>query len=69
MDFNEFINTESKRVEKPKFKKKETKLPSTTPIEEVEKKLKAIREKSGYIDLRRKRWAIYFTKTHIRIIL
>ncbi|AFN38398.1 hypothetical protein [Staphylococcus phage SA3] len=56
MDFNDFINSESDRVGKPKQKKKvENKLPSSTPIEEKEKMLKRIREKSLYIDLRRKR--------------
>ena len=56
MDFNDFINNESKRVGKPKQKKRvENKLPSSTPIEDREKKLKEIREKSLYIDLRRKR--------------
>ncbi|AJA42121.1 hypothetical protein BT3_175 [Staphylococcus phage BT3] len=55
MDFNDFINSESDRVGKPKQKKKvENKLPSSTPIEEKEKMLKRIREKSLYIDLRRK---------------
>ncbi|QDJ97544.1 hypothetical protein PALS1_110 [Staphylococcus phage PALS_1] len=56
MDFNDFINSESDRVGKPKQKKKiENKLPSSTSIEEKEKMLKRIREKSLYIDLRRKR--------------
>ncbi|WRW34439.1 hypothetical protein CF7_0091 [Staphylococcus phage CF7] len=56
MDFNDFINSESDRVGKPKPKKKvENKLPSSTPIEEKEEMLKRIREKSLYIDLRRKR--------------
>ncbi|CCA65824.1 hypothetical protein QLX23_gp094 [Staphylococcus phage ISP] len=56
MDFNDFINSESDRVGKPKQKKKvENKLPSSTPIEDKEKKLKEIRKKSLYIDLRRKR--------------
>lgn len=56
MDFNDFINSESKRVGKPKQKKRvENKLPSSTPIEDREKKLKEIREKSLYIDLRRER--------------
>ncbi|WID30950.1 hypothetical protein [Staphylococcus phage HMGUsa2] len=56
MDFNDFINSELDRVGKPKQKKKvENKLPSSTPIEDKEKKLKEIRKKSLYIDLRRKR--------------
>ncbi|UXR08262.1 hypothetical protein [Staphylococcus phage vB_ScaM-V1SC04] len=56
MDFNDFINKESNRVAKPKQKNKiENKLPSSTSIEEKEKMLKRIREKSLYIDLRRKR--------------
>lgn len=56
MDFNDFINSESDRVGKPKQKKKvEKQLPSSTPIEEREQRLKKIREKSLYIDLRRKR--------------
>ncbi|AFV50848.1 hypothetical protein F867_gp010 [Staphylococcus phage JD007] len=56
MDFNDFINSESDRVGKPKQKKKvENKLPSSIPIEDREKKLKEIRKKSLYIDLRRKR--------------
>ncbi|BDA82445.1 hypothetical protein [Staphylococcus phage vB_SsapH-Golestan-105-M] len=56
MDFNDFINSESDRVGKPKQKKKvEKQLPSSTPIEEKEQMLKRIREKSLYIDLRRKR--------------
>ncbi|ARM69009.1 hypothetical protein vBSauCG_92 [Staphylococcus phage vB_Sau_CG] len=56
MDFNDFIDSESDRVGKPKQKKKvENKLPSSTPIEDREKKLKEIRKKSLYIDLRRKR--------------
>lgn len=56
MDFNDFINSESDRVGKPKQKKRvENKLPSSTSIEEKEKMLKRIREKSLYIDLRRKR--------------
>ena len=56
MDFNDFINSESDRVGKPKQKKKvEKQLPSSTPIEENEKMLKRIRAKSLYIDLRRKR--------------
>ncbi|WBF82062.1 hypothetical protein [Staphylococcus virus vB_SurM-PSU6] len=56
MDFNDFINKESNRVAKPKQKKKiENKLPSSTSIEEKEKMLKRVREKSLYIDLRRKR--------------
>ncbi|VEV88282.1 hypothetical protein [Staphylococcus phage Stab20] len=56
MDFNDFINSESDRVGKPKQKKKvENKLPSSTPIEERQKKLEELRKKSLYIDLRRKR--------------
>lgn len=56
MDFNDFINNEADRVEKPKPKKKVDKeLPSSTPIEEREQRLKEIREKSLYIDLRRER--------------
>lgn len=56
MDFNDFINNEADRVEKPKPKKKvDNKLPSSTPIEEREQRLKEIREKSLYIDLRRER--------------
>lgn len=56
MDFNDFINNEADRVGKPKPKKKvDKKLPSSTPIEEREEMLKRIREKSLYIDLRRKR--------------
>ena len=56
MDFNDFINSESDRVGKPKQKKKVDKeLPSSTPIEEREQRLKKIREKSLYIDLRRER--------------
>lgn len=57
MDFNDFINNEADRVGKPKPKKKkvDNKLPSSTPIEEREQRLKKIREKSLYIDLRRER--------------
>lgn len=56
MDFNDFINNEADRVGKPKPKKKVDKeLPSSTPIEEREQRLKEIREKSLYIDLRRER--------------
>lgn len=56
MDFNDFINSESDRVGKPKQKKKvDNKIPSSIPIEEREQRLKEIREKSLYIDLRRKR--------------
>ncbi|BAO47203.1 hypothetical protein phiSA039_0152 [Staphylococcus phage phiSA039] len=56
MDFNDFINSESDRVGKPKQKKKvENKLPSSIPIEERQKKLEELRKKSLYIDLRRKR--------------
>lgn len=56
MDFNDFINSESDRVGKPKQKKKvDNKLPPSIPTEDKEKKLKEIREKSLYIDLRRKR--------------
>lgn len=58
MDFNDFINNEADRVGKPKPKPKkkvDKELPSSTPIEEREQRLKKIREKSLYIDLRRER--------------
>ncbi len=56
MDFNDFINSESDRVGKPKQKKKvDTKIPSSIPIEERQKKLEELRKKSLYMDLRRKR--------------
>lgn len=56
MDFNDFINSESARVGKPKQKKKvDNKIPSSIPIEERQKKLEELRKKSLYMDLRRKR--------------
>ena len=56
MDFNDFINNEADRVGKPKQKKKvDNKIPSSIPIEEREQRMKKIREKSLYMDLRRKR--------------
>ncbi|ANH50435.1 hypothetical protein [Staphylococcus phage pSco-10] len=56
MDFNDFINSESDRVGKPKQKKKvDNKIPSSIPIEERQKKLEELRKKSLYMDLRRKR--------------
>ncbi|AIK69520.1 hypothetical protein P108_0073 [Staphylococcus phage P108] len=46
MDFNDFINSESDRVGKPKQKKKvENKLPSSTPIEEKEKNVEKNKRK------------------------
>ncbi|WBF81068.1 hypothetical protein FMLHJGGC_00015 [Staphylococcus phage BSwM-KMM1] len=49
MDFNDFINNEADRVGKPKPKKKVDKeLPSSTPIEEREQRLKRY-ERNHYI--------------------
>lgn len=51
MDFNDFIKQENQRVNKNKKKD----IVRETPIEEREEKLKEIRRKYGYINLRKDR--------------
>lgn len=51
MNFDDFLNNESKKVKYIPKKKEEKK---QTPVEEVGQKMKEIFSKSSYMDLRKK---------------